>query len=188
LQHLRQCVDLLGVKLAHAVGLYQLDDVLGGCRLVKPMPKGFTDQCAGRRMILTLASMDLCEQLASFLPANTPHYDATGATPVEIPLHQRVSLSQMGNWASGCTVIGKDIIFQVGLNLGDPCIRTNLSFWILRVGVHGVPRDAYDPWRAPWNQGHQDRQPQGAGLAPFTQFSWSGCQLMYSSFKDTIWD
>jgi hypothetical protein len=154
LQHLCQCVDLLGLKLAHAVGLYQLDGVLEGYRSVKPMPKGFTDQRAERRMIPTLASMDLCEKLASFLPANTPHYDATGATPVEIPLHQHVSLSQTGNWASGCTVIGKDIIFQVGLNLGDPCIRTNLSFWILRVGVHAVPRDTYDPWRALWNQGH----------------------------------
>jgi hypothetical protein len=71
LQRLRQCVDVLGVKLARATGLYQLDDVLEGCRPIKSVPKGFTDQRAGRRMILT--SMDLCVQLAAFLPANTPH-------------------------------------------------------------------------------------------------------------------
>jgi hypothetical protein len=116
------------VKLSRATGLYQLDDILEGCRLVKSMRKDFTDQRAGRCMIPTLASMDLCEQLTTFLPANTPHWDAIGATPVEIPLYQRVSLSQTGNPVSGCTVIGKDIIFQVGLNLCDPCIRTNLSF------------------------------------------------------------
>jgi hypothetical protein len=66
------CVDLLGVKLARVAGLYQLDGVLEGSRPVKFVPKGFTDQCAGRRMIPTLASMDLCEQLTAFLSANTP--------------------------------------------------------------------------------------------------------------------
>jgi hypothetical protein len=64
---------------------------------------------------------------------------------VEIPLYQRVSLSQMGNPISGCTIIGKDTVFQVGLDLPDPCIKTNLSFWILRARVNGVPHDAYDP-------------------------------------------
>jgi hypothetical protein len=66
-------MDLLDVKLAHVVGLYQLDGVLESCRPVKSVPKGFTDQCARRRMIPTLASMDLCEQLTTFLPANTLH-------------------------------------------------------------------------------------------------------------------
>jgi hypothetical protein len=61
------------MKLARAAGLYQLDGVLEGYRPVKSMLKGFTDQRAGRRMIPTLASMDLCEQLAAFLPANAPH-------------------------------------------------------------------------------------------------------------------
>jgi hypothetical protein len=70
---LRWCVDLLGVKLACVPGLYQLDGVLEGYRPIKFVSKGFTDQRAGRRMIPTLASMDLCEQLTAFLPANTPH-------------------------------------------------------------------------------------------------------------------
>jgi hypothetical protein len=52
----------------------------------------------------------------------------------------------------------KDIVFQVGPDLYDLCIRTNLSFWILRVGVHRIPHDAYDAWQVPWNQGRQDRQ------------------------------
>jgi hypothetical protein len=68
-----RCVDLLGVNLARATGLYQLDDVLEGYRPVKSVLKGFTNQRAGRRMMLTLAFMDLCEQLTAFLPANTPH-------------------------------------------------------------------------------------------------------------------
>jgi hypothetical protein len=41
--------------------------------------------------------------------------------------------------------IRKDVIFQVGPDLCDPCIRTILSFWILCAEVHGVPCDAYDP-------------------------------------------
>jgi hypothetical protein len=73
MQHLYWCVDLLDMKLAFVTGLYQLDGVLEGCRPVKSVLKGFTDQRAGRHMILTLASMDLCEQLAAFLLTNTPH-------------------------------------------------------------------------------------------------------------------
>jgi hypothetical protein len=39
-------VDLFGVKLAHATDLYQLDGIVEGCRLVKSVSKGFTDQHA----------------------------------------------------------------------------------------------------------------------------------------------
>jgi hypothetical protein len=70
--------------------------------------------------------------------------------PVEIPFYQRVSLSQTGNPISGSHVVGKDVVLQVGLDLRDPCIRTSLIFWILCAGIHGVSRDTYDPWRAPW--------------------------------------
>jgi hypothetical protein len=73
LQCLRQCVNLFGMKLARAASLHQLNGVLEGYLLVTSMPKNFTDQHAARHMIPTLASMDLCEQLVSFLPANTPH-------------------------------------------------------------------------------------------------------------------
>jgi hypothetical protein len=45
--------------------------------------------------------------------------------------------------------IRKDVVFQVVLDLHDLLIKTILSLWILRVGVHGVPRDAYNPWWAP---------------------------------------
>jgi hypothetical protein len=164
-----RCVDLLGVKLTRPTDLYQLDGVLEGYRRVKAVPKDFTNQCVGRRVIPTLASMDICEQLTALVPGNTSHYDVIGVTSIEIPLYQRVSLSQMGNPISGCTIIGKDIVFQVGLNLHDPCIKTDLTLWILRVGVHEVPRDAYNPWWAPWNQGRRDRQLQGDVLAPFTR-------------------
>jgi hypothetical protein len=37
-------VDLLGMKLARIASLYQLDGILEGCRPVKAMLKGFTDQ------------------------------------------------------------------------------------------------------------------------------------------------
>jgi hypothetical protein len=68
---------------------------------------------------------------------------------VDIPFYQCVSFSQIGNPINGSHVIGKNVIFQVGLDLRDPCIRTSLSFWILRAGMHGAFRDTYDPWRAP---------------------------------------
>jgi hypothetical protein len=61
------------MKLACPAGLYQLDNVLKGCRSVKAVLKGFTNKRVERRMILTLASMDLCEQLAALLLGNTPH-------------------------------------------------------------------------------------------------------------------
>jgi exosome complex RNA-binding protein Rrp42 (RNase PH superfamily) len=62
--------------------------------------------------------------------------------PIEIPFYQRVSLSQMGNPISGSHVIRKDVVFQVGLDLRDLCIRIGLSFWILHAGMHRVSRDA----------------------------------------------
>jgi hypothetical protein len=62
---MHQCVDLLGVKLAHPASLYQLDGILEGCRLVKSMLKGFIDQRVGRCMASALASIDLYEQLTT---------------------------------------------------------------------------------------------------------------------------
>jgi hypothetical protein len=59
--------------------------------------------------------------------------------PVDIPFYQHVSLSQTGDLISGCTAIRKDVVLQVSLDLHDPCIGTDLSFRILRVGVHEGP-------------------------------------------------
>jgi hypothetical protein len=66
-------VDLLGVELTHLAGLYQLDGVLESCRPVKSVPKGFTDQHAGRCMVPTLTFMNFCEQLTVFLLSDAPH-------------------------------------------------------------------------------------------------------------------
>jgi hypothetical protein len=73
LQHLCWHVDLLGVEMAGLAGLHQLDNILEGCRPVKSVPKGFTDQRVGRCMTPALTSMDLYEQLAALLSSNTPH-------------------------------------------------------------------------------------------------------------------
>jgi hypothetical protein len=118
LQRLCQCVDLLDVELTCLAGLYQLNDVLESYRPVKSVLKGFTDQRVGRCMVPTL----------TFLLGNTPHKDIIGAMPVERPFYQYVSISQTGNLISRSRVIGKDVVFQVGPDLHDPCIRTSLSF------------------------------------------------------------
>jgi hypothetical protein len=55
------CVDLLGVELARFASIYQLDGILEGCMSVKATLEGFTDQCVGRCVVPTLASMYLCE-------------------------------------------------------------------------------------------------------------------------------
>jgi hypothetical protein len=49
------------MELALSVSLFQLDDILEGCRLVKAMPEGFTDQHAGRCVVPVSTSMDLYE-------------------------------------------------------------------------------------------------------------------------------
>jgi hypothetical protein len=74
--------------------------------------------------------------------------------------------------------IRKDVVFQVVTDLHDPCIGTDMSIWILRVGVHGVPRDTYNPWRAPNKYGHWNHQLGDAGLTPFTRFSRLGCRSL----------
>jgi hypothetical protein len=107
---------------------------------------------------------------------------------LEIPFYPHVFLSQTGNPINECTIIGKDVVLQVSLDLCDPCIRTDLSFWILCTGVHGVPHDTYDPWRALWNQEHQDHQLQDAGLIPFTWVNSPDRRLLQPSLKDAIWD
>jgi hypothetical protein len=47
------------MELARSASLYLLDGVQEGCRLVKAMLEGFTDQHVGRCMVPTFASMDL---------------------------------------------------------------------------------------------------------------------------------
>jgi hypothetical protein len=116
------------MELVCLASLYQLDSVLDSRRLVEAMSEGFTDQCAGRCMVTTLTTMDLCEQLTALLPGYAMHYDAVGATPVEIPYYQRVSLSHVNNPISECTIIREDVEPQVSLDLHDSCIRTDLSF------------------------------------------------------------
>jgi hypothetical protein len=73
LQRLCRHVDLLGVELTRLAGLYQLDDILKSCRLVKSVPESFTDQRVGRCVVLTITSMNFCEQLAALLLGNAPH-------------------------------------------------------------------------------------------------------------------
>jgi hypothetical protein len=129
-------------------------------------------------MVATLTSMDLYEQLIVIFPGYALHYDAIGATPVEIPFYQRVSLSHTNDPLIEYIFIRKDVVFQVVLDIHDPCIETALSIWIMHGRVHGVPRDAYDLWRALRKQGHLDRQLQGAGLTPFARFGRPSCRLM----------
>jgi hypothetical protein len=66
-------VDLLGMKLTRPAVPYQFNGILEGCRPVKSVPKGFTDQRAGRYMVPALTSMDIREQVATFFPGNAPH-------------------------------------------------------------------------------------------------------------------
>jgi hypothetical protein len=63
-----------------------------------------------------------------------------------------------------------------------------LSFWILRVGIHGASHGAYDPWRAPWNQDRRDHQLRGAGPAPFTRIGCPSCWLVQPPFKHPVRD
>jgi hypothetical protein len=109
------------------------------------MLEGFTNQRVGKCMVSTLASMDLCEQLTTLFPGYAPQLDVVGTTLVGIPFYQHVLFSHMNDPFSGCKFIRKDVIFQVVLDLSDPCIGTDQSIWILRTGVHGVPCDACDP-------------------------------------------
>jgi hypothetical protein len=73
LQRLRWRVDLLDMELACPAGLYQLNDILEGCMPVKFVPKGFTDQRAGRSLVPTLTPMDLYKQIAALFSGNEPH-------------------------------------------------------------------------------------------------------------------
>jgi hypothetical protein len=79
----------------------------------------------------------------------------------------------------------KDVVFQIVLDLRDPCIRTDLSILNLRVKVYGVPCDAYDPLQALDKQGHRDRSLRAAGLGPFTKFGRLGCRSL-QPLKDSF--
>jgi hypothetical protein len=83
------------MELARFTSLYQLDGILEGCRPVEALLKGFADQRAGRCVVPTLASVNLCKELTTLFLVYAPDLDTIGATPVEIPFYQRVSLSQM---------------------------------------------------------------------------------------------
>jgi hypothetical protein len=77
-------------------------------------------------MPLTLTSMIVCEQLMALSLCYAVHEDAIGAMSVEIPFHQRVSLSQMDNPLSSFIWLKKDVIPQVIPDLGHPFIKIDL--------------------------------------------------------------
>jgi hypothetical protein len=64
---------MFGMKLTRPTAPYQFNGVLEGCRPVKSVLKGFTDQRVGRCMVPALTSMDFCEQVAAFFSSNAPH-------------------------------------------------------------------------------------------------------------------
>jgi hypothetical protein len=63
-------------------------------------------------MTSSLASMDLCEQVAALFLGDAPPEDAISATVVEIPFYHRVSLSQSHYTLSGYMVFRKDVVFR----------------------------------------------------------------------------
>ena len=108
-------------------------------------------------MTSTLASMDLCEQLAALSLGNAPHEDTIGAMAVETPFYHRVAFSQSYYAFSGHIVIRKDIVFQVVPDLGDPCIGSSLSRWGWLYVVSRILDRAHNPGRAPQVECRRDR-------------------------------
>ena len=108
-------------------------------------------------MTSTLASMDLCEQLATLFLGNAPHENTIGGSAVEIPFYHRVAFIQSHYALSGHIVIREDIVFQVVPNLGDPCIGTSLSRWEWLYEVSRILDRAHNPGRAPQVECHRDR-------------------------------
>ena len=108
-------------------------------------------------MTSTLASMDLREQLAALSLGNASHKNTIGATAVEIPFYHHVVFSPSYYALSGHIVIRKDIVFQVVLDLGDPCIGTSLSRWEWRYEVSRILNNAHNPGRAPRMEFRRDR-------------------------------
>jgi hypothetical protein len=101
--------------------------------------------------------MDLCEQVAALFLGDAPHEDAIGATAVEIPFYHCVSLSQSHYALSGCLVSRKKVVFQVVLDLGDPCIGTPLRVRMRLHEVFGTLEGAHYPWRTPLMERLRDR-------------------------------
>jgi hypothetical protein len=62
-------------------------------------------------MVIALTSIDLYEQLIAVFSGYALHQDAVGATPVEIPFYQCISLSHPNDPLSGYMLISKDVVF-----------------------------------------------------------------------------
>jgi hypothetical protein len=73
-------------------------------------------------MTSALSSMDLSEKLMALFLVNASHVNAISATVIEIPLHHHVAFSQPHYALSGHIVFKKDVVFEVVLDLGNPCI------------------------------------------------------------------
>jgi hypothetical protein len=101
--------------------------------------------------------MDLCEQVAALFLGDAPHEDAIGTTAVEIPFYHHVSLSQSHYALSRCLVFRKEVVFQVVLDLRDPCIKTPLRNWVRLLEVFGTLEGAHNPWWTPQMEHHRDR-------------------------------
>jgi hypothetical protein len=70
--------------------------------------------------------MDLREQVTALFLGDAPYEDAVSATAVEILFYHRVPLSHPNYALRRCLVFRKEIIFQIVLDLKDPCIGTFL--------------------------------------------------------------
>jgi hypothetical protein len=101
--------------------------------------------------------MDFREQVMALFLGDAPHEDAVGTTVVEIPFYHRVPLSYPDYTLSRCLVFRKEIIFQVVLDLGDPCIGTFLRNWARLPEVFRTLEGAHNPWRAPRMEHRRDR-------------------------------
>jgi hypothetical protein len=58
-------------------------------------------------MTSALASIDLCEQVATLFPGDASHEDAVGAMTVEIPFYHCVTLSHPDYALDRCVVFRK---------------------------------------------------------------------------------
>jgi hypothetical protein len=78
-------VLLLGKVLAPLAPSNEFLDIAQSCRPVESSSKGLADQCAGRRVVVTDALVDLLQDVLAFFSGNTLHeYSRSGVPPVEL--------------------------------------------------------------------------------------------------------
>ena len=113
-------MNLLGVELAGFTGLHQLDCVVEYCWPIEPAAKRLADECARRRVVPTVSTVNVCQQLFSLLPGDAMQSNVIQPLSVELSVLDAVGRGLPRHALHVLLLLRQGPLHQVILELHGP--------------------------------------------------------------------